>query len=262
MLIPLAFGSDAEAQLKPFEDPILDAFWKNIWAASDVVHNIPVERPRANADEGKFWSTWIEQAEPNEPSNLKRDATRATAPYLFHIQPANSISQVQFNFHVDKDVVGSTTGKIQTCLIEYLTKASPAQLETLLSVFSPLLSQARTIKHCLRCHQEYSDNENHKAACKIEHNEDGESERTMIGYEDMTTTLLCCGISFEDKDGHPGTSCIVAFHTTNLEDVEYYCDEDDEHEDNNGNNGNKGTNENVITCLKAECLDDEDEEGE
>ncbi|KDR74892.1 hypothetical protein GALMADRAFT_269097 [Galerina marginata CBS 339.88] len=142
--------------------------------------------------------------------------------------------------------LNSTTGKIQACLLESLTKASPAQLKALSSIFAPLLSQARVIKHCVRCHQEYSENENNKTACEIEHNEFGEYERTMIGYEEMTTTLLCCGISFEEDDGHPGTSCILAFHTTYPEEVEYY-DEDD------------GTNENVVTCSEAGCSDDKEE---
>ncbi|KDR74902.1 hypothetical protein GALMADRAFT_280214, partial [Galerina marginata CBS 339.88] len=135
----------------------------------------------------------------------------------------------------------STTGKIQACLLGSLTKASPEQLKALFSMLAPLLSQARVIKHCVRCHLEYSENENHKTACEIDHNEFGESERTVIGYEDMTTTLSCCGISFEENNGRPRRSCILALHTTNPEKVKYYVenDEDDEDDENNENNENR-----------------------
>ncbi|KDR74894.1 hypothetical protein GALMADRAFT_566515 [Galerina marginata CBS 339.88] len=137
----------------------------------------------------------------------------------------------------------STAENIQACLIKSLPKATPEELKGLSTLLAPLSDQAGDRKHCLRCHVEYSDNENHKKACKIEHNEEGDSERTNVGSDEMTTTLFCCGIKFDaEHTGCPTRFCIEALHTTDPRKVVYY-DEDKW----------KG-NENVIPCAQAGCL--------
>ncbi|KDR74895.1 hypothetical protein GALMADRAFT_249809 [Galerina marginata CBS 339.88] len=139
---------------------------------------------------------------------------------------------------------GSTGENIQACLIKSLTKATPEELKGLSTLLAPLSVQAGDKKHCVRCHVEYSDNENHQKACKIEHNKEGDYEQTNIGSDEMTMTmtLYCCGIEFDSDDSPPTRFCIVEAHTTDLGEVMYY---DDATED--------GDNENVISCAKAGC---------
>jgi hypothetical protein len=62
----------------------------------------------------------------------------------------------------------------------------------------------------------------------------------------MTTTLSCCGASFDSEEGPDTEYCLMAPHTTNLDDVTYYdmlgdSDDDDE------------VNHNVVSCESRGC---------
>lgn len=138
----------------------------------------------------------------------------------------------------------STSQKIQACLLQSLENASVAEQETLSVLLAPLTAEAGVSRHCVRCHHAYTENENHSHACKIKHNDEGDSERTEIGYEDMTTTLSCCGAVFDSEDGPDTEYCILAQHTTNSDDVVYYED---------GNEGDDGVNEHVVSCESRGC---------
>lgn len=113
-------------------------------------------------------------------------------------------------------------------------------------LLAPLTTDASVRLHCVRCHGTYTENENHPSACKIEQDDEGESERTEVGNDAMTTTLTCCGISFDSEEGPDTKYCIMASHTTNLFDVVYY-DEIDDRDDVDG------VNQNVVSCKSQGC---------
>jgi sortase (surface protein transpeptidase) len=54
-------------------------------------------------------------------------------------------------------------------------------------------------------------------------------------------TLECCGFEYDMERGSPSKFCIIASHTTNPDDVQYF-DEDDEE-----------GNANVVTCQENGC---------
>ena len=141
----------------------------------------------------------------------------------------------------------STPGKIQTCLLKSLNAASTEEREVLSVLLAPLTADAGVSLHCVRCHSTYTENKNHPSACKINHNDEGDSERTEIGYEDMTTTVACCGASFDSEEGPDTEYCFEAPHTTDVDAVLYYdkVDDDDDFD---------GVNQNVVSCESRRCF--------
>ena len=141
---------------------------------------------------------------------------------------------------------GSTPGKIQACLLKSLDEASITEQEALLALLAPLNLHAGIALHCVRCHDTYTENKNHSNACRIKHGSHGDAERTETGDDAMTTTLACCGISFDSEEEPPTKYCFMAPHTTDVADVIYY-DEADDIDDLDG------VNENVISCKSLGC---------
>jgi hypothetical protein len=123
----------------------------------------------------------------------------------------------------------SAPGQIQDSLLDTIKTASDIEVEALGALLAPLAAKARTKKHCVRCHLIYNENKNHSSACKVEHNDYGETEYE-TGNDVGITTLDCCGTSFGSEDEPDTKICFSAPHTT---DVLYY---ETENEDKDGLN--------------------------
>lgn len=111
-------------------------------------------------------------------------------------------------------------------------------------MLSPVTKAASIQKHCVRCHDTFYENQNHSAACNINHNEYANTDRAETGDDALESVLACCYLTYnpeEDSfDGKPG--CIVEAHTTNPKDVAYFDGDQEE------------GNENVITCAERGCI--------
>ncbi|RDB24130.1 hypothetical protein Hypma_008665 [Hypsizygus marmoreus] len=119
-------------------------------------------------------------------------------------------------------------------------------MDALSTLLAPLASDAKTSRHCVRCHQEYSENTNDNQACKIKHGMSDADGDLHSDYSDTCMiTLYCCGKQHL-KDEMPTEWCIVASHTTNPEDVMYYDEEEDERDDRG--------NERVVNCEEFGCM--------
>jgi hypothetical protein len=138
----------------------------------------------------------------------------------------------------------STSTKIRDCLLQSLKTASAAEQEALAALLASLSAEAALKKHCVRCHATYTENKNNPTACKIEHG-DGDGERTEVGDDAITMTLFCCGITYDSEDQPDPEFCIVAPHTTNVDDVVYFEDDDGYDEE--------GVNPNVVSCETHGC---------
>jgi hypothetical protein len=138
----------------------------------------------------------------------------------------------------------STSRKVHECLLQTITTASVAEQEALSALLAPLAADAGLKKHCVRCHVTYTENKNHSTACKIEHGE-GDGERTEVGDDAITMTLYCCGATFDSEDQPDQEFCILALHTTNVDDVVYYDSDDDA--------GEEWVNQNVVSCKSRGC---------
>ena len=132
----------------------------------------------------------------------------------------------------------SASSKLHECLLDALETASDTELEVLAALLAPLSAHAGVKKHCVRCHLTYTENKNHSSACKIKHNDEGETDYD-IGCDEGITTLNCCGISFGSEDEPDTTICFSAPHTTDVDDVLYYESANDDEDD---------VNTNVIRC--------------
>lgn len=88
--------------------------------------------------------------------------------------------------------------------------------------FAALLEKANTVKHCVRCHQDYTDASNGRSACRIEHifhRNDVETERwvTENGEYRNIWEARCCGTTVEscdeDDPEEPDAPCFLGRHT-------------------------------------------------
>lgn len=121
---------------------------------------------------------------------------------------------------------------LHTALTESVnaSSTSKADINTLGRLLKSLQEAAATPLHCVRCHQEYFENENAADSCSIGHAEPhgDDWERAVVGYEQEMATLRCCGETIY-PEGHPFElgresnwdrgECIVERHTTDIEDV-------------------------------------------
>lgn len=137
----------------------------------------------------------------------------------------------------------STAENVQKCLLNSISEASIAQIDTLLALVQPLASAASTKLHCVRCHKSFFEHANNPKACRIPHDGRADGERTETGDDAVTMTESCCDISYDMEDGPPTKYCIVAEHTTVPEDVVYYDEEEDDGEGN----------QLVVTCASNGC---------
>ena len=138
----------------------------------------------------------------------------------------------------------SAPSKIRASLLDALKTASDTELEVLAVLLAPLSTQASAEKHCLRCHLTYTENKNHSGACKIKHNDEGETSFE-IGEDTGITTLSCCGISFDSEDTPDTEICFSTRHTTDEEDVLYYGTDNEDEDD---------INTNVVKCKVKGCF--------
>jgi len=138
----------------------------------------------------------------------------------------------------------SAPSNIQETLLNAVKTASDTELEVLAALLAPLSSQASAKKHCVRCHLTYTENTNGSSACKIKHNDEGETEYE-IGTDVGITTLSCCGISFDSEDTPDTDICFSARHTTDEEDVLYYGTDNEDEDD---------VNTNVVKCKDKGCF--------
>ena len=140
-------------------------------------------------------------------------------------------------------IKSSTSTKVHGCLLEAIETASDTELEALVALLAPLSAQAGVKKHCVRCHITYTENKNHSSACKIQHNDEGETEYE-VGTDEGITTLNCCGVSFNAEFEPAPGFCISAPHTTDVDDVLYY---------ESANDDEYRVNTNLIRCETNGC---------
>ncbi|KAH7929926.1 hypothetical protein BV22DRAFT_1028891 [Leucogyrophana mollusca] len=129
---------------------------------------------------------------------------------------------------------------LQQSLLHALPEATDVQLSALATLLASVSKAGSSPKHCVRCHKKFYENRNAQDSCRIEHDGREDGERTEIGDDATTMVEACCGLEYDGDDGCPTQFCIIAAHTTDPEEVEYY-DSDEE------------GNQNVVTCKEKGC---------
>lgn len=176
-------------------------------------------------------------------------------------------------------IQSTTSANLKKTLLSSLQGGSDAELKALSSLLKPLFDSAKVKKHCVRCHETFYDHTNGPEACKIDHHEEGEEERTWPGESEMTITLACCRIQYSDESNGPEPPfCFVGPHTTYEGGIDYYYDreekkmekqrikeanaeEDDSYLDDSDSDDSlgsaydweEGKNENIRTCEWTGC---------
>lgn len=129
------------------------------------------------------------------------------------------------------------------CLLDAAKTASATDKDVILRLLSPLADESTTTKHCVRCHQSYSESTNGPRACKIEHNYT-DSEQDGRDVDLYWVTLSCCGERYNAEYEPKRRFCIEVPHTTGMEGIDYWRGEDDDR---------PRINEQIITCAEKGC---------
>jgi hypothetical protein len=116
-----------------------------------------------------------------------------------------------------------------------------------LYVMKPLDEEASALKHCVRCHEAFTEYDNAEEWCEIDHHEHQSKEpegQPKPDREGCKTTLSCCGLQLDPTEGPSDSSCFTGRHTTNVIEVKYW---------DVGGGGEKGLNQNVVSCQTRGC---------
>ncbi|QRV90994.1 hypothetical protein RhiJN_19012 [Ceratobasidium sp. AG-Ba] len=108
-------------------------------------------------------------------------------------------------------------GEIVKALRDAVKKATPTELHTIESLLGPLLQEATTQLHCVRCHREYTEASNNKSACTTDH--DPEQANCSRYGRRWVHTFGCCGKDtvsddFDDWGNGKNSVCFRGSHTT------------------------------------------------
>lgn len=98
----------------------------------------------------------------------------------------------------------SNAGVIQQSLQLGLARAMTCDVVAAARLLEDLILDSKELRHCVRCHNDYFENENSPSACQMEHLEVDNStwERIVPEHAVYRGRLECCG-QWEYPDGHP-----------------------------------------------------------